>query len=145
MDNGSIRAPEVALLTTNGLGCDKIENSPFVLRDRTNVRSSRRISSKVPGYLLIYTLLMVAIAMGIVTFALSRVTIFGSMSKLMLDRAKARELALGGITLAMSQLLSAEEKKKARKKRLKSRQFLLRLANRQCLKKNRKKRAIFLI
>jgi hypothetical protein len=69
-----------------------------------------RFNKENPGYLLVYTLLSITIAMGIITIALSRVTVFTAMSQLIVTRAQARQLALGGIVLAISQLTIPEEK-----------------------------------
>ena len=67
-----------------------------------------------PGYILVFVLMSIAIALGVVSYSLSRVSVFSGMSQIMTMRAKARQLALGGIVLAQSQLI-VEEKKKRRK------------------------------
>jgi len=64
------------------------------------------------GYIMIYTLLMVGLALGVVAFVMNRVVIFDGLTRLMLQRAQARQLALGGITLAMSELTISEQMEK---------------------------------
>lgn len=70
-----------------------------------------KIHKNVEGYLLIYTLMCIGIAMGVISLALSRVTIMTGLSTTMIARAKARQIALGGITLAISQMTIPDEKK----------------------------------
>lgn len=62
-----------------------------------------------PGYILALTLALMALFMFIATYVSNKGLIFSSFSKTMVDREKARQLAYGGIQLAISQL-SVQEK-----------------------------------
>ena len=64
------------------------------------------------GFILVYTLLSIAIALGIISLALNRSTIFSGMNQVLIMQTKARQLALGGIALAMSELTVEEKKEK---------------------------------
>ncbi len=73
-----------------------------------------------PGYILALTLALMALFMFIATYVSNKGLIFSSFSKTMVDREKARQLAYGGIQLAMSQLAtkeSADAKASADKKK----------------------------
>lgn len=59
---------------------------------------------KKPGYILAFTLALMALFMFIATYISNKGLIFTSFSKTMVDREKARQLAYGNIQLAISQL-----------------------------------------
>lgn len=63
-----------------------------------------KIEHAKPGYILAFTLAMMALFMFIATYVSNKGLIFSSFSKTMVDREKARQLAYGGIQLAISQL-----------------------------------------
>ena len=68
------------------------------------------LEHKKPGYILAFTLALMALFMFIATYVSNKGLIFSSFSKTMVDREKARQLAYGGIQLAISQLASVEKK-----------------------------------
>lgn len=63
------------------------------------------------GYMLVFTFVIIALAMTIVTVAITRGLMFTSFTQTMVNRMKARQLALSGIALAMSELQKVEGKK----------------------------------
>lgn len=65
------------------------------------------------GYILALTLALIALFMVIATYIANKGLVFSSFSRTMVDREKARQLALGGIQLAMSQLATVEKKPQA--------------------------------
>lgn len=70
-----------------------------------------KIEHNKPGYILAFTLAMMALFMFIATYVSNKGLIFSSFSKTMIDREKARQLAYGGIQLAISQIATTAEKK----------------------------------
>lgn len=70
------------------------------------------------GFILVFVLLMISIGMALVTVALTKVSTFTSFSMTMINRERAKQLAYGGISLAMSQLAEPDvpEKEQAEKK-----------------------------
>lgn len=63
------------------------------------------------GYILAVTLALMTLFMFIATYVSNKGLIFSSFSRTMVDREKARQLAYGGIQLAISQLSVSQEKK----------------------------------
>jgi hypothetical protein len=72
-----------------------------------------KIEHNKPGYILALTLALMALFMFIATYVSNKGLIFSSFSKTMVDREKARQLAYGGIQLAISQLSVKEAVRKA--------------------------------
>lgn len=75
------------------------------------------------GFILIVTLMILSLAMVLISFMINRSTIFFPLAQTVIEREKAKELALGGLQLASSQLAYAdvvehEEKEKPEKKTL---------------------------
>lgn len=68
------------------------------------------IKHNKPGYILALTLALMALFMFIATYVSNKGIVFSSFSKTMVDREKARQLAYGGIQLAISQLATQEKK-----------------------------------
>lgn len=69
-----------------------------------------------PGYILALTLALMALFMFLATYVSNKGLIFSSFAKTMIDREKARQLAYGGIQLAISQLAVQEENEKQEEK-----------------------------
>ncbi len=67
------------------------------------------------GYILLLTLMIIAISVVLVTYIANKGTIFVPFARTIIEREKAKMLAVGGIQLAISQLLHIEkaEAKKA--------------------------------
>jgi type II secretory pathway component PulK len=59
---------------------------------------------KKPGYILIVAMMMIALATTLVTSVVQRLFSYRQQARIMLDREKARTLALGGIHIALGQL-----------------------------------------
>lgn len=57
-----------------------------------------------PGYILAVTLALIALCMFITTYVFNKGFVFSRFSQTMVDREKSRQLAYGGIQLAISQL-----------------------------------------
>ncbi len=64
-----------------------------------------------PGYIMIFTLLAVGAAMVVVTYIGHRSSYYLPYSKMVLEREKAKTLALSGIQVAIAQLSQTPEKK----------------------------------
>lgn len=67
------------------------------------------------GYILPLTLALISLFMFLATYVSNKGLIFGSFSKTMVEREKARQLAFGGIQLAMSQVGILEKKESMEK------------------------------
>lgn len=61
---------------------------------------------------MIMTLMIASLAVVLVTYIINRSTVFVPIAQTMIEREKARELARGGIQLAISQLAYADVKEK---------------------------------
>lgn len=73
------------------------------------------------GYILIFTIMIIAIVMALVTKVFERNAIHYSLTNTIIQREKAKELALSGIQLALSRLsepLQQEEQKQEKQKKL---------------------------
>jgi hypothetical protein len=68
-----------------------------------------------PGYIMIFTLLAVGAAMVVVTYIGHRSSYYLPYSKMVLEREKAKILALSGVQVAIAQLAQAPEKKDQQK------------------------------
>lgn len=68
-----------------------------------------------PGYILVLTLLILSIIIVLVTQLVQRATVHVSFDHTMIEREKAKELALSGIQIAMSQLAVQPKEKKEEK------------------------------
>ena len=67
------------------------------------------------GFILITTLMILSLAMVLISFIINRSTIFFPLAQTVIDREKAKELALGGLQLASSQLAYADVVEKKEK------------------------------
>jgi len=76
-----------------------------------------RVQSKQPGFILVLTLMMTALAVIVVSYLINRSSAFVPVAKVLTDREKAQQLALGGVQLAISKIAYADvvEKKKEEK------------------------------
>lgn len=63
-----------------------------------------------PGYILVLTLIIISLAVVLVSFVTSRVTVYVPISHTTVERQKALMLAHGGVQLAISQLAYADVK-----------------------------------
>lgn len=70
--------------------------------------------SKRPGFILVLTLMVTSLAVIIVTYLINRSSVFVPVAKVMTDREKAQQLALGGVQLAISKLAYADVVEKAK-------------------------------
>ena len=68
-----------------------------------------------PGYIMIFTLLAVGAAMVVVTYIGHRSSYYLPFSKMVLEREKAKTLALSGVQIAIAQLAEVPEKKEQQK------------------------------
>lgn len=69
-----------------------------------------------PGYVMVITLMVIALIVGLVTIMAQKSNVHVRYMKTMINREKAKNLALSGVQIAMSQLANAEkepEKKEA--------------------------------
>jgi hypothetical protein len=69
-----------------------------------------------PGYVLTLTLALIALCMFISTYVFNKGFVFVRFSHTMIEREKARQLAYGGVQLAISQLAAFEKKPEKEKK-----------------------------
>ena len=60
------------------------------------------------GYIMIVTLLVVSLAMVLVAYMINRGTVYLPLTKTVIEREKAKELAFAGLQMAMSQLAYAD-------------------------------------
>lgn len=60
------------------------------------------------GFVLVTTMLILSLAVVLITFIINRSTVFFPFARTSIDREKAKELALGGLQLASSQLAYAD-------------------------------------
>jgi hypothetical protein len=60
------------------------------------------------GFVLVATMLILSLAVVLITFIINRSTVFFPLARTTIDREKAKELALGGLQLASSQLAYAD-------------------------------------
>lgn len=68
------------------------------------------------GYIMILTILVVALATVLVTYMINRGTVYVPLTKTVIDREKAKELAFAGLQMALSQLAYADVVEKEEKK-----------------------------
>jgi hypothetical protein len=80
-----------------------------------------KYTNNQPGYILTLTLGLIMLAMFLSTYVFNRGFIFARVSQTMVDREKARQLAFGGIQLAIAQL-SVTEKKESKQEQPQSQQ-----------------------
>jgi hypothetical protein len=59
---------------------------------------------KKPGYILVLSLMLVSVAVALITSVVQRAVSYQRQARLVLDREKARTLALGSIQIALAQL-----------------------------------------
>jgi hypothetical protein len=64
------------------------------------------------GYIIPLTLMLIGLFVFSISYLMQKNTIFSSVTKTMADRERARQLAQGGIQLALSQLATAAEQEK---------------------------------
>ena len=74
------------------------------------------------GFILITTLMILSLAMVLISFMINRSTVFFPLAQTVIDREKAKELALGGLQLASSQLAYADVVEKEEKEKPKHKQ-----------------------
>lgn len=67
------------------------------------------------GFILVFTLMLLSLAMVLVTFIINRSTVFFPLAQTVIDREKAKELAISGLQLASSQLAYADVVEKEEK------------------------------
>lgn len=72
------------------------------------------------GFIMIMTLMIASLAVVLVTYIINRSIVFVPIAQTMIEREKARELALGGIQLAISQLAYADVKEKEKEEEKKT-------------------------
>lgn len=60
------------------------------------------------GFVLVTTLLILSLAVVLISFLINRSTVFFPLARITIDREKAKELALGGLQLALSQIAYAD-------------------------------------
>lgn len=60
------------------------------------------------GFVLVTTMLILSLAVVLISFIINRSTVFFPLARTTIDREKAKELALGGLQLASSQLAYAD-------------------------------------
>lgn len=92
------------------------------------------MSTNKPGYILTFTLGLIMLFMFIASYIANKGLIFGSFSKTMVEREKARQLAYGGIQLAISQLSSIEAEKQEAKEQPEQKKEETPSENKQLLK-----------
>jgi hypothetical protein len=63
-----------------------------------------------PGYILMFTLALVALFMFIASYVANRSLVFNAYMRTMIDQEKARQLAFGGIQCAIAQLMVEQKK-----------------------------------
>ncbi|HXW85982.1 MAG TPA: hypothetical protein VEK38_01425 [Candidatus Bathyarchaeia archaeon] len=68
------------------------------------------------GYILVFTLIIIAITTALATYVYNRGIIFFSYTSTILDQERARQLALGGVNIAYAQLNYQEKKDEKEKK-----------------------------
>ncbi|TET05899.1 hypothetical protein E3J79_03855 [Candidatus Dependentiae bacterium] len=71
-----------------------------------------KIKKQSTGYIMIFTLMLIALLTVLVSYLANRSTPYLSFINIVVQRKKAKLLGLGGIQMAMSQLASAESEKK---------------------------------
>lgn len=72
-------------------------------------------STKRNGYIMIVTLLVVSLALVLVAYMINRSTVYLPLTRTVIDREKAKELAFAGLQMAMSQLAYADVVEKEEK------------------------------
>jgi hypothetical protein len=70
-----------------------------------------KIKKQSTGYIMIFTLMLIALLTALVSYLANRSTPYLSFINIVVQREKAKLLGLGGIQMAMSQLASAESEK----------------------------------
>ncbi len=73
------------------------------------------MTSKRPGFILVLTLMVTSLAVIVVSYLIYRTSVFVPIAKVMTDREKAQQLALGGVQLAISKIAYADVVEKAKK------------------------------
>ncbi len=72
---------------------------------------------KKNGYILVFTLLIIALSVFVGSYIASRASIFFPLSNALVEREKAYQLALSGVSFAMSQLSVAPKPKNEEEKK----------------------------
>jgi len=72
---------------------------------------------KNQGYILVFTLLIIALSVFVGTYIASRASIFFPLSNTLVEREKAYQLAMSGVSFAMSQLSVAPKPKSEAEKK----------------------------
>ena len=76
---------------------------------------TRKISHS--GYIMPLTLVITSLSVMLATYITHRALVFNAFASLAIKREKAKELALAGVQIAISQLVSPEEKKEKKKRK----------------------------
>lgn len=72
-------------------------------------------AKKLPGYIMIFTLLAIGAAMVIATYMGHRASYYLPFSQIIFEREKAKTLALSGVEIAIAQLAFVPDKKETQK------------------------------
>src|SRR5438045_4505068 len=92
------RGPRVKRIETWGINWFRMSARENDLRD----------SCSHPGYIMVFTLLAVGAAMVVVTYIGHRSSYYLPFSKMVLEREKAKTLALSGVQIAIAQLAQSD-------------------------------------
>ncbi len=71
------------------------------------------IKHQKKGYIIVMTMLIIALAVAIVTYIYKRGTVYNPLAQLIAHKEKARMLTMSGLQIALAKLGAPVEKKKA--------------------------------